>query len=145
MIKTFIINGPNLNLLHLRNSQIYGNTSLENIKQQCFNLASKLNIDLDFFQSNHEGEIINQIHQAINSKAQALIINPAGYTHTSVAIADALEIFSGYKIEVHLSNIYQRESFRHHSFVSKVVNATIAGCQEYGYSLALHNIFYNIK
>ena len=145
MIKTFIINGPNLNLLHLRNSKIYGNTSLHNIEQQCLNLATQLNIDLDFFQSNHEGEIINQIQNAIDIKAQAIIINPAGYTHTSVAIADALEIFSGYKVEVHLSNIYQRESFRHHSFISKVVNATIAGCQEYSYLLALHNICYNLK
>lgn len=145
MIKTFIINGPNLNLLHLRDIQIYGNANLETIKQQCLSLASNLNIDLDFFQSNHEGEIIEQIHQAINSKAKALIINPAGYTHTSVAIADALEIFTGYKIEVHLSNIYKRENFRHHSFVSKVVNATITGCQEYSYLIALHNIFYNVK
>jgi 3-dehydroquinate dehydratase-2 len=145
MIKTFIINGPNLNLLHLRNTAIYGENSLDKIQQQCFNLANQLNIDLDFFQSNHEGEIIEQIQKAINIKAQAIVINPAGYTHTSVAIADALEIFTGYKIEVHLSNIYQREKFRHHSFVSKVVNASIAGCQEFGYLLALHNIFYHIK
>jgi len=145
MIKTFIINGPNLNLLHFRNTAIYGENSLDKIKQQCFNLANQLNIDLDFFQSNHEGEIIEQIQKAINIKAQAIVINPAGYTHTSVAIADALEIFTGYKIEVHLSNIYQREKFRHHSFVSKVVNSSIAGCQEFGYLLALHNIFYHIK
>ena len=145
MIKTFVINGPNLNLLHLRNTKIYGENSLDQIKQKCLDLAKQLNIDLDFFQSNHEGEIINQIHKAINSKAQAIVINPAGYTHTSVAIADALEIFTGYKVEVHLSNIYQRESFRHHSFVSKVVNTSIAGCQEFGYLLALHSIAYNIN
>ena len=143
MIKTFVINGPNLNLLHLRNTKIYGENSLDKIKQKCLDLAKQLNIDLDFFQSNHEGEIINQIHKAIDAKAQAIIINPAGYTHTSVAIADALEIFTGYKVEVHLSNIYQRESFRHHSFVSPVVNTSISGCQEFGYLLALHSIAYN--
>ena len=145
MIKNFVINGPNLNLLHLRNTKIYGENSLDKIKQKCLDLAKQLNIDLDFFQSNHEGEIINQIHKAIDAKAQAIIINPAGYTHTSVAIADALEIFTGYKVEVHLSNIYQRESFRHNSFVSPVVNTSIAGCQEFGYLLALHSITYNVN
>jgi len=143
MIKTLIINGPNLNLLHLRNKQHYGNTSLNEIFQQCFDLAKTLKIELDFFQSNHEGEIVEQIQTAINNKTDAIIINPAAYTHTSIAIADALEIFTGYKIEVHLSNIGRREKFRQHSFISAVVDGTIAGMQQYSYLTALNAVFYH--
>lgn len=136
MTKILIINGPNLNVLHLRNKEIYGNFSLDKITQDCQDLAREIQAEVVFFQSNNEGEIIDAIHQAIN-KFAGIIINPAGFTHSSVAIRDALEIFTGKKIEIHLSNIYKREEFRHHSYVSGVVDGVISGLGAQVYSLAL--------
>lgn len=136
MTKILIINGPNLNVLHLRNKEIYGNFSLDKIMQDCQELAREIKVEVDFFQSNIEGEIINSIHQAIN-KFDGIIINPAGFTHSSVAIRDALEIFTGKKIEIHLSNIFKREEFRHHSYISAVVDGIISGLGAQGYSLAI--------
>ena len=136
MKKILIINGPNLNVLHLRNKEVYGNFSLDKIIQDCQNLAKEIKVEVNFFQSNIEGEIINSIHQAIN-KFDGIIINPAGLTHSSIAIRDALEIFTGKKIEIHLSNIFKREEFRHHSYISAVVDGTISGLGAQGYSLAI--------
>lgn len=136
MTKILIINGPNLNLLHLRNKEIYGNFSLDKIAHDCRELAKEIKAEVVFFQSNNEGEIIDAIHQAIN-KFEGIIINPAGFTHSSVAIRDALEIFGGKKIEIHLSNIFKREEFRHHSYVSGVVDGVISGLGAQVYSLAL--------
>ena len=117
MPTVYILNGPNLNLLGQRQPEIYGSTTLADIEAECRALAGTLGVELGFYQSNHEGTIIDQIHEA-RTKAQAIIINPAAYTHTSVAIMDALNTFDGPVIEVHISNVHKRESFRHHSYVS---------------------------
>jgi len=144
MNKILIINGPNLNLLHLRNQEIYGSQSLEQISKDCSEVAKQIGAEVEFFQSNIEGEIINQIHRAITD-FQAIIINPAAYTHSSVAIRDALEIFKGPKIELHLSNIFAREDFRHHSYISPVVDGIISGLGANGYTTALLAINNMIK
>lgn len=136
MKKFLIINGPNINLLHLRDKNIYGDSSLENIENECTQLAKELNIKVEFRQSNSEGGIVEEIQQAIG-KFDGIIINAAGYTHTSVAIRDALEIFDGKKIELHISNIFKRESFRHNSLISQMCDAQISGLGTDGYSIAL--------
>lgn len=134
--KILILNGPNLNLLHKRNKQIYGDSSLEKIERDCLNLAKEIDINVEFKQSNSEGEIITQIQNAIDD-FDGIIINAAAYTHTSVAIRDALEIFPHPKIELHISNIFRRENFRHHSYLSSVVDAVISGLGVEGYTIAL--------
>lgn len=136
MKKILIINGPNLNLLHLRNAKIYGNSSLQKIEHQCQLLASEIEVELTFEQTNDEGEIIDLIQNAVDI-FDGIIINAGGYTHTSVAIRDALEIFNGAKIELHISNIFKREDFRHHSYLSNVVDAVISGLGVAGYQIAL--------
>lgn len=137
--KILIINGPNLNLLHIRDKNIYGEGSLQNIAQNCQDLANKLDVSLDFIQSNLEGEIVNLIQGAID-KYDGLIINAAGYTHTSVSIRDALELFKGVKIELHISNIFKREEFRQNSYISDVVDGVISGLGVVGYEVALNAI-----
>ena len=137
--KILIINGPNLNLLHKRNPEIYGNANLEQAKSDCQKLAKELNLDIDFKQSNLEGEIINLIQDAIN-KFDGIIINAAAYTHTSIAIRDALEMFGGKKIELHISNVFKREKFRQHSMISDVVDSVMCGFGIEGYALALLGI-----
>jgi 3-dehydroquinate dehydratase-2 len=144
MKRVLIINGPNLNLLHLRNKELYGDLSLEQISSDCSEIAKQLELEIEFIQSNFEGEIVEIIQKALDNFA-GIIINPAGYTHTSVAIRDALEIFTGPKIELHLSNIYKREDFRKKSFVSAVVDGTISGLGAHGYTIALFAISNLIK
>jgi 3-dehydroquinate dehydratase-2 len=144
MNKILIINGPNLNLLHLRDKSQYGDLSLEEISNDCAEVAKQIGIDLTFIQSNIEGEIVEEIHKAIDNY-HGIIINPAGYTHTSVAIRDALELFKGPKIELHLSNIFKRENFRHYSFISPVVDGIISGLQANGYTTAILAINNMIK
>lgn len=134
--KILIINGPNLNLLHKRDKSIYGDVSLETIEKECRNLAKQIAIDLTFAQSNSETEIVELIQHAVD-EFDGIIINAAAYTHTSVAIRDALEMFNKPKIELHISNIFKREEFRHHSFVSPVVDAVISGLGMRGYRVAL--------
>lgn len=112
--KIIIINGPNLNLLEKRNNSIYGSVSLKEVEKNCKIVAKQINLEVIFYQSNSESEIINYIHQAID-KTDGIIINAGAYTHTSIAIRDALEIFQGAKIELHISNIFKREEFRHNS------------------------------
>lgn len=136
MKKVLIINGPNLNLLHKRNHAIYGNISLDKIKQQCQVLSEEIGIELSFEQSNSESVIVEMIHNSLGV-VDGIIINAAGYTHTSVGIRDALEMFNGAKIELHISNIFKREEFRHHSFLSPVVDAVISGLGSSGYQVAL--------
>ena len=131
-----ILNGPNLNLLGQRQPDVYGHTTLGDVEANCAKLAKSLGVDIAFKQSNHEGELIDWIHQA-RLDCVAIVINPAAYTHTSVAILDALNTFDGPVIEVHISNVHQRESFRHHSYVSQRANAVIAGAGVQGYELAL--------
>ncbi len=138
MPKVYILNGPNLNLLGQRQPEIYGSTTLADIEAECRQLGGELGVEIDFHQSNHEGAIIDQIHQA-RLNAQAIIINPAAFTHTSVAIMDALNTFEGPVIEVHISNVHKREAFRHHSYVSLRADAVMAGFGTHGYSLALRH------
>lgn len=135
----FILNGPNLNLLGLRQPEIYGRETLADVQARCAALATELGHAIDFRQSNHEGAIVEMIHEARNAGA-GIIINPAAYTHTSVAILDALNAFDGPVIEVHISNVHKRESFRHHSYVSLRADGVIAGCGTEGYLLALRRM-----
>ena len=134
-----ILNGPNLNLLGHRQPEIYGHDTLEDIAGAATVLGQELGLEVLCRQSNHEGAIVEMIHEARNI-AQGIIINPAAYSHTSVAILDALNTFDGPVIEVHISNIHKRESFRHHSYVSMRANGVIAGCGPEGYLLALRHI-----
>ena len=135
--KIFIINGPNLNLLGRRENDIYGNRTLADIEILCKEKAESFpGASISFFQSNSESEIIGLIQQALD-EASAIIINPAGYTHTSVAILDALRIFNGPVVEVHLSDIAQRESFRKFSYVSARADKVIKGKGPEGYIEAL--------
>jgi 3-dehydroquinate dehydratase II len=132
-----VLNGPNLNLLGTREPQVYGSTTLEEINAELVALAAKAGTKLDCFQSNHEGALIDRIHAARTDGTMFAIINPGAFTHTSVAIRDA---FSGVAlpfIEVHLSNVYKREPFRHHSYLSDIAVGVICGLGVHGYRLAL--------
>jgi 3-dehydroquinate dehydratase-2 len=131
-----VLNGPNLNLLGSREPSIYGRASLANIAKACQKRAKALGLAVDFRQSNHEGELIDWIQQA-RGKHAGIVINPGGYSHTSVAIHDALVASDLPIIEVHLSNIFKREAFRHHSFVSQAARGVICGLGAQGYLLAL--------
>ncbi len=131
-----IINGPNLNLLGEREQSQYGSVTFEQLKKKCLEQSQKLNIDLDFKQSNVEGEIVTIIQEA-RKKYDGLIINAGGFTHTSVAIRDSLELFKKPSIELHISNIYKREEFRHKSLISSVVTGGIFGLGIEGYILAI--------
>ncbi len=134
--RILILNGPNLNLLGQREPEIYGAQTLADINRELASLAEKSGFMLDCQQSNHEGELIDCI-QAARIETVGLIINPGGYSHTSVALRDALAAYPHPIIEVHISNIYQRESFRHHSFVSGVATGVVCGLGPAGYRLAL--------
>ena len=136
MNKIIVLNGPNLNLLGEREKNQYGSLSLEEIEKNCKNYTSKNNIDLSFFQSNIEGELINKIQNSRNNH-HGLIINAGGYTHTSVAIHDALKILKIPIIELHISNIYNREDFRHISLISKLAKGVICGFGAEGYLMAI--------
>jgi len=137
--KIIIINGPNLNLLGEREQSQYGSITFDNLKENCLNKAKEFEIDLDFEQSNIEGEIVNMIQEARN-KYNGIIINAAGFTHTSVAIRDALSIFKKPIIEIHISNIYKRENFRHKSLISDIATGGIFGLGSDGYILAIISI-----
>ncbi|MDX8482075.1 type II 3-dehydroquinate dehydratase [Mesorhizobium sp. VK24D] len=134
-----VLNGPNLNLLGKRQPEIYGRETLADIEALCRHAASELGFALDFRQSNAEHELIGWIHEARES-AVGLVINPAGYTHTSIALMDALATCACPVIEVHITNIHGRESFRHHSYVSRVATGVICGCGIEGYALALRRL-----
>jgi 3-dehydroquinate dehydratase II len=134
-----ILNGPNLNMLGSRQPEVYGTATLADVESQCRALASTLKVDLQFAQSNSESEIIGWIHEA-RKTASAIIINPGAFSHTSIAILDALNTFEGPVLEVHISNIHKRESFRHHSYVSHRADGVIAGCGIEGYCLALRRV-----
>ena len=136
MTKIIILNGPNLNLLGEREKDQYGNFSLKDVENMCLDYAKKNKINLSFFQSNLEGELVNLIQSSRNNQ-QGLIINAGGYTHTSVAIHDALKILKIPIIELHISNIYNREEFRHKSLISKVAKGIICGFGAEGYLLSL--------
>ena len=131
----YIINGPNLNLLGQREPEIYGKKTLQDIEQNCLKKAEENNVKIKFFQSNAEHDLIDWIHAA-REEAAGIIINPAAFSHTSIAILDALTLFEGPIIEVHISNIHKRETFRHHSYVSQKATAVIAGFGIDGYTIA---------
>ena len=136
MPTVFILNGPNLNLLGVRDPSIYGHDTLGDIEERCTARAASLGLEIDFRQTNHEGQIVDWIQEARES-ADGIILNAGALTHTSVAVLDALAAAELPVVEVHLSNIFRRESFRHHSFVSLAANGVICGLGTQGYELAL--------
>ena len=132
-----VLQGPNLNLLGSREPSIYGHETLEDIHHPLHKHATLANVKLETFQSNHEGELIDRIQKAKKDQVDAILFNPGGYTHTSVALRDALSAVSIPFIEVHLSNIHKREAFRHHSYFSEIAVGVICGLGSMGYRLAL--------
>ncbi|NNG70073.1 3-dehydroquinate dehydratase [Rhizobium laguerreae] len=132
----FVLNGPNLNLLGEREPAIYGSVTLANIKDKCLAKADSLGFAIDFRQTNFEGELVESVHQA-RTDACGIIINPAGYTFTSIALLDALKMFDPPKIELHISNVHARESIYHNSLISRVATAIMIGFGVDGYELAI--------
>ncbi len=140
MSKTvLILNGPNLNLLGKRQPEIYGHETLNDVARLCAEAAAEFDCGVLMRQSNHEGELVDWIQEG-RETASAIVINPGAYSHTSIAILDALNTFDGPVIEVHVSNIHARESFRHHSYVSHRADAVIAGCGIDGYVFAVRRL-----
>jgi 3-dehydroquinate dehydratase-2 len=138
-MNVLVIHGPNLNMLGMREPDIYGHQTLGDIEAKCRQLAAGYSMELDWFQSNLEGELIEKIQQAVG-KMNWIIVNAAGLTHTSVALRDALSLFPGGVIEVHLSNVYSRESFRHVSLISAIAEGVIAGFGASSYYMAINAI-----
>lgn len=134
-----VLNGPNLNLLGTREPAVYGSATLSDVERLCRHAAEGLSLTVDFRQSNSEGVLIDAVQEARTSSS-AIVINPAGYSHTSIALMDALAACDLPVVEVHLTNIHKREPFRHLSYVSKVADAVIAGCGPQGYALALQHV-----
>ena len=139
-----IINGPNINLLGDRDKSIYGNESYEELLSKCKNEATKKKINIDFYQSNIEGELVTKIQES-RKLYDGMIINAAAFTHTSVAIRDALALFKKPCIELHISNIHKREEFRHKSLISDIVTGIICGLGTYGYILAINALYEMIQ
>ena len=139
MPHVLILNGPNLNLLGTRQPEVYGHQTLTDVQVACADLAETLGLGVDFHQSNHEGALVDLI-QAARTTTQGIIINPGAYSHTSIAILDALNAYDGPVLEVHISNIHRREAYRHHSFVSTRAEGVIAGFGTEGYLLALRRM-----
>lgn len=135
-IPVLVLNGPNLNMLGTREPGVYGAATLADIERDCVAAGERLGLSVDFRQSNHEGELVTWIQQAMTT-AKGIVINPGAYSHTSVAIHDALRAVGVPTVEVHISNIFKREPFRHHSYVSSVAVGTICGLGPHGYVLAL--------
>jgi 3-dehydroquinate dehydratase II len=134
-----VLNGPNLNLLGKREPEIYGHETLADVEADCRRVGKELGLQIEFHQSNREYEIIDFIHAA-RERAAGIVINPAAFTHTSVAILDALQTFAEPIIEVHISNVHKREPFRHRSYVSGVASGVIVGCGTQGYAFALRRV-----
>lgn len=137
--RVLVLHGPNLNLLGQREPQIYGSTTLDQIDRTLVALGAELGLDVAHFQSNHEGALIDRLHAARLDGTRWIVINPAGYTHTSVALRDAIAAVDLPFIEVHLSNVHRRETFRHRSYFSDLAVAVISGCGARGYELALRH------
>jgi 3-dehydroquinate dehydratase II len=134
-----VLNGPNLNLLGKRQPEIYGSETLTDVETACRKAAAALGLALDFHQSNREYELIDWVHAARETSG-GIVINPAAFTHTSVAILDALNTFDGFVIEVHISNVHKREAFRQHSYVSLRADGVIAGCGTQGYVMGIERV-----
>ena len=143
-MKILIVNGPNLNNLGQRNIDYYGSTTLASILENLSEAAGSLGVEIKHFQSNQEGKIVSEIGNNIDW-ANGILINPAAYTHTSIAIRDALSAINLPVIEIHLSNIYEREDFRHHSYVSPIAVGVISGFGNYSYELALNAMINTLK
>ena len=143
--RVLVIHGPNLNLLGTREPEHYGSVTLDDINRALSRMAEGARVELQAFQSNHEGALIERIHAAREQGVRAIIINPAGYTHTSVAMRDALAAVAIPFIEVHLSNVYARESFRHHSYFSSLAVGVISGLGHEGYLLAFEYLLNKIN
>lgn len=133
-----VLNGPNLNLLGTREPELYGAETLSDIQARCERLAAELDVQVDFFQSNHEGELVDEIQQ--RRGAAGIVLNAGAYTHTSVAIRDALAAVQVPFVEVHVSNVFAREPFRHHSYLSDLASGVIVGCGIEGYEFGLRRL-----
>ena len=144
MPKVLVLNGPNLNLLGSREPHIYGSTTLADLESLLEQSAPEL-IDLEFYQSNHEGAMLDRIHSLMSDSVNGIVINPGAWTHTSIAIRDALSAIKIPFIEVHISNVYAREAFRHHSYFSDSALAVISGCGLDGYKYALMSLHQHLK
>ena len=144
MASVLILNGPNLNLLGTRKPEVYGTTTLADVEKLCTDAAAELGLDVDFKQSNHEGQLIDWIHEtgaAVKAgESIGAVFNPGAFTHTSAALHDAIEGASLPVIECHISNVHKREAFRHHSFISPVASGIIVGFGVHGYVLAIHGL-----
>jgi 3-dehydroquinate dehydratase-2 len=136
-MKIMVLNGPNLNLLGTREPEVYGHATLDDIMRQLIDEGALFDCTVETYQSNHEGDLIDQIHRVAQEKFDGLIINPGGYTHTSIALRGAISGVELPTVEIHLSNIHAREQFRHHSFIAPVAVGQIVGFGAAGYSLAL--------
>jgi 3-dehydroquinate dehydratase II len=136
----YVLNGPNLNLLGTREPATYGSATLQDVERLCRDRAKAHGLEVAFHQSNHEGELIDLIHEAAAKRAVGIVLNAGGYTHTSVAIRDAVAAVSVPVIEVHVSNIFAREPFRHHSYIAGVAKASLCGFGVAGYALALDGL-----
>ncbi len=140
MATIYVLNGPNLNLLGTREPEVYGRTTLKDVELLCREAGKTHGLTVEFRQSNHEGQLVDWIQEAHTSQAAGIVINPAAYTHTSIAILDALLLGKTPVIEVHISNIHAREDFRHHSYVSRAAKGVICGLGVQGYALAIDAI-----
>ena len=136
MKKVLVLNGPNINMLGKRQPEVYGYETVADIEQNCVNVGADLGLAVTCKQSNYEGELITWIQEA-REEFDAIVMNPAAYSHTSIGILDALHAFEGAVIEVHISNIHKREEFRHHSYISLRADGIVVGCGTHGYELGL--------
>ena len=144
MSKVLVLNGPNLNLLGRREPGVYGTTTLQELENG-LSATAPSGMMLEFFQSNHEGQLIDRIHRVTDESVDGLVINPGAWTHTSVAIRDALSAVATPFVEVHISNVHAREAFRHHSYLSDIALAVIVGCGMQGYTFALETLKQHLK